>query len=64
MKVAMVTGAGSGIGRAASLALLQAGYHVVLAGRRADALNETPISRARCARMRSRCPLTRPTRPP
>jgi len=41
MKVAMVTGAGSGIGRAASLALLQAGYHVVLAGRRADALNET-----------------------
>ena len=41
MKVAMVTGAGSGIGRACSLALLEAGYHVVLAGRRADALNET-----------------------
>ena len=41
MKVAMVTGAGSGIGRASALALLQAGYHVVLAGRRADALNET-----------------------
>ena len=41
MKVAMVTGAGSGIGRATSLALLEAGYHVVLAGRRADALNET-----------------------
>ena len=41
MKVAMVTGAGSGIGRACSLALLKAGYHVVLAGRRADALNET-----------------------
>ena len=41
MKIAMVTGAGSGIGRAASLALLAAGYHVVLAGRRADALNET-----------------------
>jgi len=40
-KIAVVTGAGSGIGRAASLALLQAGYHVVLAGRRADALNET-----------------------
>ena len=40
MKVAMVTGAGSGIGRATSLALLAAGYHVVLAGRRADALQE------------------------
>ena len=41
MKVAMVTGAGSGIGRATSLALLAAGYHVVLAGRRADALQQT-----------------------
>ncbi len=41
MKVAMVTGAGSGIGRASALALLNAGYSVVLAGRRADALQET-----------------------
>ncbi|HWI09897.1 MAG TPA: SDR family oxidoreductase [Burkholderiaceae bacterium] len=41
MKIAIVTGAGSGIGRATSLALLAAGYEVVLAGRRADALNET-----------------------
>ena len=41
MKIAMVTGAGSGIGRATSLALLAAGYKVVLAGRRADALNDT-----------------------
>jgi NAD(P)-dependent dehydrogenase (short-subunit alcohol dehydrogenase family) len=40
-KVAMVTGAGSGIGRASALALLKAGYHVVLTGRRAEALNET-----------------------
>ena len=41
MKVALVTGAGSGIGRASALALLRAGFHVVLAGRRADALEET-----------------------
>jgi NAD(P)-dependent dehydrogenase (short-subunit alcohol dehydrogenase family) len=40
-KVALVTGAGSGIGRAAALALLKDGYRVVLAGRRAEALNET-----------------------
>ena len=41
MKIAIVTGAGSGIGRASALALLAAGYRVVLAGRRADALEET-----------------------
>src|SRR5512139_2899724 len=37
-KVAVVTGAGSGIGKAAALALLHKGYCVALAGRRADAL--------------------------
>jgi NAD(P)-dependent dehydrogenase (short-subunit alcohol dehydrogenase family) len=41
LKVALVTGAGSGIGRAVSIALLDAGYAVVLAGRRADRLQET-----------------------
>ena len=41
MKVAMVTGAGSGIGRASALALLKAGYKVVLAGRRLEALQQT-----------------------
>jgi NADP-dependent 3-hydroxy acid dehydrogenase YdfG len=40
-KIAMVTGAGSGIGAATALALLRAGYAVVLAGRRADALEQT-----------------------
>jgi NAD(P)-dependent dehydrogenase (short-subunit alcohol dehydrogenase family) len=40
-KVALVTGAGSGIGRATALALLREGYSVVLAGRRRDALGET-----------------------
>jgi NAD(P)-dependent dehydrogenase (short-subunit alcohol dehydrogenase family) len=44
-RIALVTGAGSGIGRATALALLQEGYAVVLAGRRADALQET-IARA------------------
>ena len=40
-KVAIVTGAGSGIGRASALALVKAGFHVALAGRRADALEAT-----------------------
>ena len=44
-KTAIVTGAGSGIGRATALALLADGFHVVLAGRRPDALAET-VARA------------------
>jgi NAD(P)-dependent dehydrogenase (short-subunit alcohol dehydrogenase family) len=37
-RVAIVTGAGSGIGRASALALLRDGWHVALAGRRPDLL--------------------------
>jgi NAD(P)-dependent dehydrogenase (short-subunit alcohol dehydrogenase family) len=41
LKVAVITGAGSGIGRAVSIAMLGDGYAVVLAGRRAERLHET-----------------------
>jgi len=40
-KIAVVTGAGSGIGREAAVALMKEGYAVVLAGRRNDALEGT-----------------------
>jgi len=42
-KVAIVTGAGSGVGKAAALALLAAGYNVVLAGRRVEPLQEVIV---------------------
>jgi NAD(P)-dependent dehydrogenase (short-subunit alcohol dehydrogenase family) len=46
--VAVVTGAGSGVGRAAALALLDDGWRVVLAGRRADAL-EAVVAESKAA---------------
>jgi NAD(P)-dependent dehydrogenase (short-subunit alcohol dehydrogenase family) len=40
-RIAIVTGAGSGVGKAAALALLKGGYKVALAGRRKDVLEKT-----------------------
>ena len=40
-RVALVTGAGTGIGKAAALALLKEGYHVALVGRRGELLEKT-----------------------
>ena len=57
-KIAIVTGAGTGVGRAASLALMHAGFTVALAGRRKEKLDETaslgPAGKA------SSCPPTWP----
>lgn len=44
IKVALVTGAGSGIGRAVALAFHASGYSVVLAGRRTEALERTALA--------------------
>lgn len=56
-KVAIVTGAGSGIGRRTAVTLLRDGWTVVLAGRRKEALVET----AREAEVDSACSLIVPT---
>jgi NAD(P)-dependent dehydrogenase (short-subunit alcohol dehydrogenase family) len=40
-KVAIITGAGTGIGKAVAIAFLQDGYHVALAGRRKESLEQT-----------------------
>lgn len=49
-RVAIVTGAGTGIGKAAALALLQDGYHVALAGRRREPLQSVADSAGAGAR--------------
>lgn len=49
-RTAIVTGAGSGVGRAAALALLADGWQVALAGRRADALQQVADDSGAAAR--------------
>jgi len=48
-KIAIVTGAGSGIGKAAAVALVREGYSVVLAGRRQEALEATAAEAAQAS---------------
>lgn len=61
LKVAVVTGAGTGIGKAAALALLREGYAVALAGRRAQPLEETAReSRAMECALAVPCDVSRP----
>ena len=45
MKVAIITGAGTGIGKAAALELLKEGFAVVLAGRRIEPLEAVAAER-------------------
>ena len=52
-KVAIVTGAGTGIGRHATLALLAVGYYVALAGRRREPLESTAAAADASSRARS-----------
>ena len=54
-KVAIVTGAGSNIGQRTVLALLGEGYSVTLAGRRAEALEDTAQSSGRSALTNINC---------
>ena len=49
-KVAIVTGAGSGVGKAVALALMKDGYHVSLAGRRKDMLEQVAAAGAASGR--------------
>ena len=50
-KIAIVTGAGSGVGRATALAFLRDGYSVALAGRRREALEQTVAEAGEWAKM-------------
>ena len=61
-KIAVVTGAGRGIGRCAALRLAGRGLRVALVARSAAQLSETADAIAGGAARRSRCPPTWPTR--
>ena len=50
-KIAVITGAGSGVGRAAARALNESGWSLVLVGRRKEALEAT----AQCVRRAASC---------
>ena len=52
-KIAMVTGAGSGIGKHVAIALAQEGYSVVLAGRRAESLEATALEVKSASRLQA-----------
>ncbi|MET9112987.1 SDR family oxidoreductase [Streptomyces longwoodensis] len=58
--IAVVTGAGSGIGRAVAAELLRAGWSVALAGRRAEPLEETPALVPDADRLVVRTDVSRP----
>lgn len=59
-KIALVTGAGSGIGQAAALALMRAEYTVVLAGRNEDSLTQTQQQGPEGASHVQRCDVSQP----
>jgi NAD(P)-dependent dehydrogenase (short-subunit alcohol dehydrogenase family) len=59
-KVAVVTGAGSGIGRAVAVELLRAGWSVALAGRRTGTLEETAALVPEAASLAVRTDVARP----
>ncbi len=59
-KIALVTGAGSGIGRAVAVALGSAGYAVALAGRRIEALEDTAAAMGEAESFPVACDVTEP----
>jgi NAD(P)-dependent dehydrogenase (short-subunit alcohol dehydrogenase family) len=59
-KIAVVTGAGSGIGRAVAVELLRTGWSVALAGRRPETLAETAALVPEAARLAVRTDVARP----
>lgn len=63
-KFAAVTGAGSGIGRAAAIALAQAGFTVALLGRTEASLRETQDAIRTAGNACASPPIRSRTRPP